>query len=245
MYTFRKAVMLGTLLAAAAHVPLIATAGLVVGGLAILVAVLTFLPFAVLFERGQNTLWAPPGSPLRGGLHHPARRPGAGHADRYRILDGRASSGVLRGGRDANPKELFQRISYLTYNASEKHQQNKDKSAYPIPHARHECEGDCQLASNEHGSHETVRQGKFWREKPALGRAGDQGDRRLDCKDGRRAARHAVHDAHYWLMPAAEPPLDLRQHDEDQTAHYQCRRGTVGDDQVRSAMATPPDRRTT
>lgn len=59
MYTFRKAVMLGTLLAAAAHVPIVATAGPVVGALAILVAVLTFLPFAVLFERGHNTLWAP------------------------------------------------------------------------------------------------------------------------------------------------------------------------------------------
>jgi len=59
VYTFRKAVTLGTLLAAAAHLPILATAGLVVGLLAILVAALTFLPFAVLFERSRNTLWAP------------------------------------------------------------------------------------------------------------------------------------------------------------------------------------------
>jgi len=59
MYTIPKAVVLGTLLAGAAHVPIVATAGVVVGGLAILVAVLIFLPFATLFERGGNTLWAP------------------------------------------------------------------------------------------------------------------------------------------------------------------------------------------
>jgi membrane protease YdiL (CAAX protease family) len=53
-----KAGVLGTLLAAA-HVPLVVTAGWVVGVLAILVAVLTFVPLAVLFERGNNTIWSP------------------------------------------------------------------------------------------------------------------------------------------------------------------------------------------
>jgi len=59
LYTFRRSVVLGTLLAAAAHVPIVASAGLLVGGLAILVAALTFLAFAMLFERSRNTIWAP------------------------------------------------------------------------------------------------------------------------------------------------------------------------------------------
>jgi membrane protease YdiL (CAAX protease family) len=57
--TFRKAVVVGTLFAATAHVPIIASAGPVVGGLAIGVAVLTFLPFALLFECCGNAVWAP------------------------------------------------------------------------------------------------------------------------------------------------------------------------------------------
>jgi hypothetical protein len=47
------------MLAALAHVPLFFSVGWVVGLVGVVVAVLTFLPFAVLFERGGNTIWAP------------------------------------------------------------------------------------------------------------------------------------------------------------------------------------------
>jgi membrane protease YdiL (CAAX protease family) len=57
--TFRRAVLLGIVLHAAAHLPILAIAGVVVGLSAVLVAVLTFLPYAALFERGRNTVWAP------------------------------------------------------------------------------------------------------------------------------------------------------------------------------------------
>jgi hypothetical protein len=41
------------------HAPIIISVGWAVGRAAVLVAVLTFLPFATLFERGGNTIWAP------------------------------------------------------------------------------------------------------------------------------------------------------------------------------------------
>jgi hypothetical protein len=46
-------------LVAATHVPVIATSGLVVGICAMLVAAVTTLPLAYLFEAGRHTLWAP------------------------------------------------------------------------------------------------------------------------------------------------------------------------------------------
>jgi membrane protease YdiL (CAAX protease family) len=58
-HSFGRAVLLGTALAAAAHLTIILSAGIVVGLLAVVVSVLTFLPFATLFERGRNTIWAP------------------------------------------------------------------------------------------------------------------------------------------------------------------------------------------
>jgi membrane protease YdiL (CAAX protease family) len=58
-YTFRRAVLLGILLHAAAHLPILATAGVAVGLSAVLVAAATFPPYAYLFERGSNTVWAP------------------------------------------------------------------------------------------------------------------------------------------------------------------------------------------
>jgi membrane protease YdiL (CAAX protease family) len=58
-YRFRSAVLLGTLLAVVAHTPIVLSAGPVLGSIAILVSAMTFLPFALLFERGGNTIWAP------------------------------------------------------------------------------------------------------------------------------------------------------------------------------------------
>jgi membrane protease YdiL (CAAX protease family) len=57
--TFRRAVLLGIVFHAAAHIPILAIAGVVVGLSAILVAVATFPTYATLFERGRNTVWAP------------------------------------------------------------------------------------------------------------------------------------------------------------------------------------------
>lgn len=57
--TFRRAVLLGIVLHAAAHLPILASVGVVVGVSAVLVAVATFFPYAYLYERGRNTVWAP------------------------------------------------------------------------------------------------------------------------------------------------------------------------------------------
>ena len=57
--TFRRAVLLGIVFHAAAHLPIMASVGVVVGASAVLVAVATFFPYAYLFERGRNTIWAP------------------------------------------------------------------------------------------------------------------------------------------------------------------------------------------
>ena len=57
--TFRRAVLLGIVLHAAAHLPILATAGVIVGLSAVLVSVATFPPYAYLYERGRNTVWAP------------------------------------------------------------------------------------------------------------------------------------------------------------------------------------------
>ena len=57
--TFRRAVLLGIVFHAVAHLPILASAGVVVGLSAVLVAVATFAPYAYLFERGRNTVWAP------------------------------------------------------------------------------------------------------------------------------------------------------------------------------------------
>jgi hypothetical protein len=40
-------------------VPIVFSTGLVAGGVAIRVAVLTFVPFATLYEQGGNTIWPP------------------------------------------------------------------------------------------------------------------------------------------------------------------------------------------
>jgi hypothetical protein len=40
-------------------IPILATPGVVVGLSAVLITVVTFAPYAYLFERGRNTVWAP------------------------------------------------------------------------------------------------------------------------------------------------------------------------------------------
>ena len=57
-YTFRRAVLLGIVFHAAAHLPILGIVGVVVGLSAVLVAVATFPTYAYLYERGRNTIWA-------------------------------------------------------------------------------------------------------------------------------------------------------------------------------------------
>ncbi|WP_410611215.1 CPBP family intramembrane glutamic endopeptidase [Amycolatopsis sp. lyj-109] len=57
--SFAKAVAATMPLVAATHLPVIVTSGLTVGVAAMLVAAITSLPLAHLFEKGRNTLWAP------------------------------------------------------------------------------------------------------------------------------------------------------------------------------------------
>lgn len=56
--TFRGAVLWTMPLIAATHVPIVITQGPVVGGLAMVVAAVTCLPFGYLWERGGQTIWA-------------------------------------------------------------------------------------------------------------------------------------------------------------------------------------------
>lgn len=57
--TFWRAVLLSMPLLALTHVPIVINSGLVVGLAAMLVAAVTTLPFAYLYERGGRTIWAP------------------------------------------------------------------------------------------------------------------------------------------------------------------------------------------
>jgi membrane protease YdiL (CAAX protease family) len=57
--SFGRAVVLTMPLIAATHVPVVVTSGPVVGAAAMLVAAVTTLPFAYLYEIGRNTIWAP------------------------------------------------------------------------------------------------------------------------------------------------------------------------------------------
>ena len=64
--SFRRAVLLGILFHAAAHLPILAAAGVVIGMSAVLVAVATFPTYAYLFERGRNTVWGAGPAPFHG-----------------------------------------------------------------------------------------------------------------------------------------------------------------------------------
>jgi membrane protease YdiL (CAAX protease family) len=57
--TFRRAVLLSMPLIALTHLPVVVGSGVAVGAAAILVAAVTCLPLAHLWERGGRTLWAP------------------------------------------------------------------------------------------------------------------------------------------------------------------------------------------
>jgi membrane protease YdiL (CAAX protease family) len=57
--TFAGAVVATMPLMALTHLPVVLRSGLVVGLVAMLVAALTSLPLAHLFEAGRNTIWAP------------------------------------------------------------------------------------------------------------------------------------------------------------------------------------------
>ena len=57
--SFGRAVVLTMPLVAVAHVPVIIGSGLAVGGAALIVAAVTSVPFAHLWEMGRGTIWAP------------------------------------------------------------------------------------------------------------------------------------------------------------------------------------------
>ncbi len=56
--SFRAAVLWTMPLLAVTHVPIVLSNGLVVGAFAMLVAAVTCAPFAYLYERARNTIWA-------------------------------------------------------------------------------------------------------------------------------------------------------------------------------------------
>jgi len=57
--TFWRAVLLSMPLLALTHVPIVLNSGLLVGIVAMIVAAVTTLPFAYLYELGGRTIWAP------------------------------------------------------------------------------------------------------------------------------------------------------------------------------------------
>jgi membrane protease YdiL (CAAX protease family) len=57
--SFRAAVLWTMPLVAVAHVPILITAGPLVGAASLLVAAVTSVPFAYLFDTGRGTIWAP------------------------------------------------------------------------------------------------------------------------------------------------------------------------------------------
>ncbi len=56
---FWKAAWLAVLFFTAAHIPIILNQGLLVGGMAVLLAVASSFPLSLLYEKGGNTIWAP------------------------------------------------------------------------------------------------------------------------------------------------------------------------------------------
>jgi hypothetical protein len=57
--SFRRAVLWTMPLIAATHIPVVVTSGPAVGAAAMLVAAVTTVPLARLYEAGRNTVWAP------------------------------------------------------------------------------------------------------------------------------------------------------------------------------------------
>lgn len=57
--SFWKAAWLAVIFFTAAHIPIIVNMGLMVGGMAVLLAVVSSFPFSYLYEKGGNTIWGP------------------------------------------------------------------------------------------------------------------------------------------------------------------------------------------
>lgn len=57
--SFWRAAWLAVILFALSHLPILASQGLLVGGMAVTLAISSSFPFARLFEQGRNTIWAP------------------------------------------------------------------------------------------------------------------------------------------------------------------------------------------
>ena len=57
--SFRRAVLYTMPLVAVAHVPILVNSGPLIGAAALIVAAVTAVPFAYLFDAGRSTLWAP------------------------------------------------------------------------------------------------------------------------------------------------------------------------------------------
>lgn len=57
--TFWRAAWFAVLLFSIAHIPIIINQGVFVGGMAVLLSVVSSFPFAWMYEKGGNTIWAP------------------------------------------------------------------------------------------------------------------------------------------------------------------------------------------
>jgi membrane protease YdiL (CAAX protease family) len=57
--SFWKAAWLAVIFFTAAHIPIIINMGILVGGMAVLLAVVSSFPFSYMYEKGGNTIWAP------------------------------------------------------------------------------------------------------------------------------------------------------------------------------------------
>ncbi len=57
--SFWKAAWFAVIFFTLAHIPIIINQGMLVGGMAVLLAVVSSIPFSYLYEKGNNTIWAP------------------------------------------------------------------------------------------------------------------------------------------------------------------------------------------
>lgn len=57
--SFLRAGWLSVLFFSLSHIPIIVSQGVLVGGTAVLLAIASSFPLALLFEKGNNTIWAP------------------------------------------------------------------------------------------------------------------------------------------------------------------------------------------
>jgi membrane protease YdiL (CAAX protease family) len=58
-FSFWKAAWIAVIFFTAAHVPIIISQGIFVGGTAVLLAIASSFPLSLLYEKGGNTIWAP------------------------------------------------------------------------------------------------------------------------------------------------------------------------------------------